>query len=142
MRSPRVFMAMSSRVVTDFGSSAIGRRARDRGSVELGKLALPERAIGELGVWNGQAGVVRHPVAKPHDVEIQGARSPAYAPLAPALRLDSVQVVEQRPGLERRLEQDHLIEVGSLGDGAEGGGLLDGGFLDESRARQRGEPRP
>src|SRR2546422_8905580 len=89
MRSPRCFRASSPWVVTDFGSSAIGGQLR--------QLALPEGAVGNLGVRNNELRVAQHPIAEAHDIQVQGPRSPARAgpALAAALRLDRVQVDEQ-----------------------------------------------
>src|SRR5439155_4770539 len=103
MRSPRCFRASSSWVVTAFVSSAIGGQLR--------QLALPKGAVGNLGVRNNELRVAQHPIAEAHDIQVQGPRSPAHAgpALAPALRLDRVQVDEQLGGLERGLEPDRLV---------------------------------
>src|SRR2546428_2346663 len=125
MRSPRCFMATSSRVVTGYGSSAM---------VELRQLALPEGAVRKLGVRDQERGLTHHAIAEPHDVQVQGARSPAdpRLALAAALRFDRVKVDEQLGGLERGFEQDHLVEVCPLRHRSEGVGLLDTGLVEQA----------
>src|SRR2546422_6304485 len=113
MRSPRCFRASSSWVVTDFGSSAIGGRAGRGSGLELRQLALPEGAVGNLGVRNNELRVAQHPIAEAHDIQVQGPRSPAHAgpALAAALRLDRVQVDEQLRGPERGLGDAPLVSM-------------------------------
>src|SRR5256885_15287173 len=126
MRSPRPFMARSSWVVTGFVSSAIGSRAGRSRDLQFRQLSLPKWAVRQLGVRDDELRLVRHPFAEAHDVQVQGAWSPAHArpALAAALRLDRVQVDEQLGGLERGLEQQHPGQEGPFGDGAEPGPLL------------------
>src|SRR6266540_3401307 len=144
MRSARSFMARSAWVVTGFVSSGIGSRARRTSGVELRQLALAEGAVRRLGVRDYEVRLTHHPIAEAYDVQVQGARSPANPrpALAAALRFNRVQVDEQLGGLERGLEQDHLVEIRPLRHRSEGGGLLDAGLLEQARARHGREPRP
>src|SRR5258705_12484931 len=100
MRSPFCFISSSDCVVTlDMA-----------GCLELGELAQPEVAPGQLGMGDGQARLIHRPVAKAHDVEVEGPWPPALAPLASAVALDRAARGQERPRRERRLELHHLVQ--------------------------------
>src|SRR4029077_18171037 len=133
MRSPRCFMRSSSWHVTGFRWSATGglRPGRD-GRVELSQFSLPEVALREAGMRNGQLRLPHDAVAVPDDIQVERARTPPDTPFSPALGFDGMEVIEQRRRLECRLEQDHLVQVGALRHRPEGGGLLDAGCLEQA----------
>src|SRR5260370_37794183 len=79
MRFPSPFILSRVCVVTGLSSSAMSHRQR----VKLGKLPEPEVPMGELRVRDGERGGVQGAIAEPHDVEIQGARPPAYTGAPP-----------------------------------------------------------
>src|SRR5690242_11146831 len=125
MRSPRCFILTSSCTVTGFRSSATGGlrpRGSGVGGVELGQFPLPEVALREAGMRNGQLRLPHGAVAVPDDIQVERAGAPPDTPLSPALGFDSMEVIEQRRRLECRLEQDHLVQVGALRHWPKGGG--------------------
>src|SRR5260370_41320845 len=79
MRFPPAFILSRLCVVTGLRSSAMSHRQRD----ELGNLPEPEVPVGELRVRDGERGGVHGAIVEPHDVEIQGARPPAYTGAPP-----------------------------------------------------------
>src|SRR3990170_2229535 len=88
--------------------------------LELGDPAEPEGAMGKLGMGNRETGRLYRPGAEADDVEIEGARAPPHQPLAPALDLDRLAMGQERLRCQRRLEQDHLVQVPVLRYRAEG----------------------
>src|SRR5262245_9464136 len=138
MRVPAAFIFSRSRVVTGFGASDMGGRQ----GVELYDLTLPEIAVRQLGVRHGELRGGDDAIAKTDDVEIEGARAPALAALAPRFDLDRAAVLQQLERLERGHEQDHLIEVGPLRHRSQRCGLFDARRGDEVRVTQGGEPQP
>src|SRR5256885_8503271 len=87
-------------------------------------------------MWNRELRCAHGAVAVPHDVQIERPRTPPHRPHAAALRFDAIQLPEQLARLERRLEQDHLVQVRSLRYGAEGRRLLDSGNAEQTRDRK------
>src|SRR6266851_1429290 len=79
MRFPSPFILSRVCVVTGLSSSAMSHRQ----SVELGNLPEPEVPMGELRVRDGERGGVHGAIAEPNDIEIQGARPPAYTGAPP-----------------------------------------------------------
>src|SRR5881394_972153 len=128
-------MATRSSTVTGLGA-AVSATCRLPGGVELRQLSQPEIAVRELGVWNRQVRLAHAALAPPHDVQVQRAGTPPQSgvALAAALRFDHLQVAEQRARLERGLEQDHLVQEGSLAYGAERRRLFDARCRDEETA--------
>src|SRR5258708_39598359 len=111
MRSPLAFMATMPSVVTGLGASAMRHQ-----HVELGQLALPEVAMRQLGMRQGQIGLGDYPIAVADDVEIEGAGTPTHrrGAVAAACRFDRQEVAEQSRRPQRRLAPRHLIEIGGL----------------------------
>src|SRR5258708_38228960 len=72
MRSPFSFISIKSRVVT-----------LDMLTFQLGDLALPELALGQLGMGNRQVRLSHSLVSVTHDVEVEGPRPPPFAPSGP-----------------------------------------------------------
>src|SRR5258708_39982453 len=99
MRSPCSFILRSVATVTGWGASATGGGG---GGVQLGDLAQREVAVLELGVRQQEIGPGLRARAVTHDVEIEGAGTPADAPLAPPRHLDGVQLGQELVRLERR----------------------------------------
>src|SRR5438309_1565884 len=91
-------------------------------------------------MWNRELRRAHGAVAVPHDVQIERPRTPPHRPHAAALRFDAMQLPEQLARLERRLEQDHLVQVRSLRYGAEGRRLLDSGNAEQTRPGKPGQP--
>src|SRR6478752_242911 len=93
IRRPPAFMARRSLIVSGRGSSGMG--------LNFPELSLPEVAVGQFRMRNDKVRLVHLPIAKPNDVEIQGAGAPVLSAAAPLLMLDRLQGGEQRPGVER-----------------------------------------
>src|SRR6185312_13762368 len=79
------------------GSSCVRLRpfACSFGYSQFGQLALPPLAMGELGMWNHEIGLVDVLVAESHDVEIERAGAPADGAHAAGLLLDALQLGQQ-----------------------------------------------
>lgn len=73
----------------------------------------------------------------PEDVEIEGARPPPLAPLAPVRALDREERVEERAGREGRREERRGVEERALRRAADRRGLARLGPRDDVRPRER-----
>src|SRR5258707_6764837 len=120
MGVPASFIFRRSRIVTGFGASDM----RGRQAIELADLALPEIAVRQLRVRHGELRCDDGAIAETDDVEIECTRPPALTALAPRLDLDRAALLQQLERLERRYEQDHLIEIRPLLHRTHGIGLL------------------
>src|SRR5437899_258840 len=129
MRSPFSFISSRVRVVM------LGMVHR----LELGDFAAPEVAVRQLGMRNRQIRLLHGALAVPHDIEVQGARPPALAPLTPSLRLDRATLPQQLVRSESRFDQHHLIQVGILRYRSDGRGLFHLRYRDDARTRQLAE---
>src|SRR5258708_24165347 len=98
MRSPFSFISIKSRVVT-----------LDMLTFQLGDLALPELALGQLGMGNRQVRLSHSLVSVTHDVEVEGPRPPAFAPFPASLPPDVQAPREQLRPRQGRLDQHHLL---------------------------------
>src|SRR6266545_7282000 len=103
MRSPFSFISSNVRVVM-----------LDMVPFQLGDFPPPEIAVLQLRMRNRQVLAPHGLGAEPHDVEIQGPRSPTLAPLSAPLRLDRQAVCPQLRRGERGLEQNHLVQIPRL----------------------------
>src|SRR5258708_33037979 len=107
MRSPFSFISSNVRVVM-LGMFPF----------QLGDFALPEIAVLELRVRNREVLTPHGPSTEADDIEIERPWSPALplprAALSPPLRLDRPAFRQQRRGLERGLEENHLVQIRRL----------------------------
>jgi hypothetical protein len=107
---------------------------------QLGDFALPEIAVRQLRVRNGQVRLSHRHVAVPHDIEVEGPRPPPLAAFSAPLALDAAAVLEERRRLQGGFEQNHLIQIWRLRNRSEGRRLLDSGCRDQPGAGKRAEP--
>src|SRR6266516_1606663 len=107
--------------------------------LQLRHLAAPEVAVGELGMGHRQPRLGHHAIAVADDVQVQGAGPPALAALPAALPFDLQERAQQLARLERRLQQHHLVEEGSLPNRPERRRLLDPRGGHEPGVGQRGQ---
>src|SRR5213076_3473216 len=114
MRSPFSFISSNVRVVM-----------LDMFPFQLGDLPPPEIAVAKLRMRNRQVLTAHGLGAEAHDVEVEGPRPPALAPLPAPLRLDRPAVCPQLRRGERGLEQNHLVQIGRLRNRPDGRRLLD-----------------
>src|SRR5712691_976434 len=107
MRSPFSFISSNVRVVM-LGMFPF----------QLGDFALPEIAVLELRMRNREVLTPHGPGTEADDIEIERPRSPTLpcpsAALSPPLRLDRPAFRQQRLGLERGLEENHLVQIRRL----------------------------
>src|SRR5258708_28409901 len=98
MRSPLASMATMPSVVTGLGASAMRHQ-----HVELGQLALPEVAMRQLGMRQGQIWLGDYPIAVADDVEIDGSGTPTHRrrPAAAACRFVRQDAAQQSRPLDR-----------------------------------------
>src|SRR5437764_839269 len=136
MRFPCCFICSRSCIVTGLGSSATGGRL----AVELGDLPQPEVAARQLGMRDRELRFTHGAVAVAYDVQVERARTPPHRPHAAPLRFNRVQLREQLARLERRLEQDHLVQVRPLQHRAERRRLLDRGRAQQPSPGKPGQP--
>jgi hypothetical protein len=107
---------------------------------QLGDFAPPEIAVGQLRVRNRQVRLSHRHVAVPHDIEVEGPRSPPRAAFSAPLDFDAATMLEERRRLQGSFEQNHLIQIWRLRNRSEGRRLLDSGSRDQSGAGERAEP--
>jgi hypothetical protein len=82
--------------------------------VELRDLTLPKRAICKAGMWNRKRRGVHDAIVEPDNVEIECSRAPLCRAITPCRGFDAMEMIEQRVGLERCLDGQHLIQIGRL----------------------------
>src|SRR5258706_12590497 len=95
---------------------------------QLLKLPLPEIAIWQFGMGDGQRLVGERLAFDHHYVEVQCTRAPSHWPPPAGRPLDSLKRGQQHWRLERGLHHDHLVQISSLRNWSKGLCFLDRGF--------------
>src|SRR6185503_4339225 len=102
-------------------------------TIQLGDFALPEIAVGQLGMWNRQIRFSHDARYIAYDVEIQRARSPALAAFSTPLRLDRPAICQELGRAETRFEQHHLVQIRRLRNRTQRRRLVDSRRRDQAR---------
>ena len=107
--------------------------------VQFSDFALPEGAIRDFGMWDGQSLRRHDSIAKLHNIDVQHTRPPSFASHSTPPCFNSKTTLQKLLRRHRGFEENHLVEISVLVDWAEGLRLLHRTHRTNFGARQIGE---